>query len=50
MSCCHGSKISRGSEKTVVLQIWQKKMKKLMCMTFLYIIALRNKTVSHTFL
>ena len=28
----------------------EKKMKKIMCMTFLYIIALRNKTVSHTFL
>ena len=51
MSCCHGSKISGGSQEIVVLQIWQKKkMKKIMCMTFLYIIALRNKTVSHTFL
>ena len=50
MSCCHGSKISGGSEKTVVLQIWQKKMKQLMCMTFLCIIALRNKMVAHTFL
>ena len=50
MSCCHGSKISGGSQEIIVLQIWQKKMKKRMCVTFLYIIALRNKTVSHTFL
>ena len=25
MSCCHGSKISGGSQEIVVLQIWQKK-------------------------
>ena len=31
----------------MVLQIWQKKMKKLTCMTFLCLIALRNKTVAH---
>ena len=29
MSCCHGSKISGGSQEIVVLQIWQKKMKKI---------------------
>ena len=48
MSCCHGSKIS-GSRLTVVLQTCQKK-KKLTFMTFLYMIALRDKTVAHTFL
>ena len=50
MSCCHCSKNSGGPQETVVLQIWQKKWKKLTCMTFLCIIALRNKTVSHAFL
>ena len=49
ISRCHGSKIS-GSLQTVVLQIWQEKRKKLTCMTFLCMIALRNKTVAHTFL
>ena len=44
MSCCHGSKIS-GSQLTVVLQTCQKKD-----MTFLCMIALRDKTVVHTFL
>ena len=28
MSCCHGSKISGGSQEIVVLQIWQKKNEK----------------------
>ena len=44
------SKIS-GSQQTVVLQIWQeKKTKKLTCMSFLCMIALRNKIITHTFL
>ena len=47
ISPCHGSKIS-GSQQTVVLQIhvWQKKnekKKKLTCMTFLSMTALRTK-------
>ena len=29
MSCCHCSKNSGGPQETVVLQIWQKKMKKI---------------------
>ena len=46
----HGSKIS-GSQRTVVLQIWQKNKptEKMTCITFLCRIALRNKTVVHTF-
>ena len=48
MSCCHGSKIS-GSQLTVVLQTCQKK-KKLTFMTFLCMIALRDKTIAHIFL
>ena len=36
--------------KTVVLQIWQKKAKTLTCMAFLHLIALRNKMVAHAFL
>ena len=46
MSHCLGSKIS-GSQQTVLLQIWQNKETK--GMTFLCMIALRNKTVAHTF-
>ena len=46
MSHCHGSKIS-GSPESVVLQIWQEKIKG---MTFLWMVALRNKTVVHIFL
>ena len=49
MSRCHGSKFS-GSQQTVVVQIWQKRMKKLTSTTFLFMIAVRNKTVAHTFL
>ena len=42
-SRCHGFQIS-GPQQTVVLQIWQKKKtKKLICMTFLCMIALGNK-------
>ena len=48
MSRCSGSKIS-GSQQTVALQIWQeKKTKKLTCINFM--ITLRNKTITHTFL
>ena len=47
-SCYHGSKIS-GYQQTVVLQIWQRKQKNV-CLTFLSVIALRNKTVVHVFL
>ena len=45
-SRCHGSKLS-GSQQTVVQQISQKKKneKKMTCIPFLRIIALRNKTV-----
>ena len=40
-----------GSQQIVVLQIRQKKLKKLTCMTlFLCMIALRNKTLAHAFL
>ena len=50
MSCCHGSKIS-GSQLTVVLQTCQKKEKiDIYFMTFLCVIALRDKTIAHTFL
>ena len=40
-----------GSQQIVVLQIRQKKLKKLTCMTlFLCMIALKNKTLAHAFL
>ena len=42
--------IVSASQQTVVLQIGQKIAKRLTCMTFLYMITLRNKTVAHTFL
>ena len=48
MSRCHGSKMS-GSQQTVVLQIWQKNVKKMICMTFLRMITPRNKTTAHSF-
>ena len=47
MSHCYGSKIS-GSQQAMILQIWQKKMKCLTCMTFLCMIELRNKVVART--
>ena len=36
--------------RTVVLQIWQKKTIKMTCMSFLCIITLRNKTAAHNYL
>ena len=48
---CHVAMVAKFLHiKTVILQIWQKKTKKLTCMTFLCMIARRNKTVAHTFL
>ena len=44
MPRCHGSKIS-GSQQAMILQIWQKKMKCLTCMTFLCMISLRSMAV-----
>ena len=44
-SRCHGSKIS-GSQQTVA----EGETKKSTCLTFMCMIALRNKTVAHTFL
>ena len=43
---------SSGAQRTVVLQIWQKKKPKKLTRTtlFLSMIALRNKTVAHAFL
>jgi len=49
MSPCHGSQIS-GSLKTMILQIWQKKKKKLPYRTFLSVIIIRNKTEAKNFL
>ena len=48
-SCCHGSKIS-GSQQTEVLHIWQKKKRKNDIYVYPVHYALRNKTVTHTFL
>ena len=45
-SRCHSSKIS-GSQRAVVLHIWQKKTKAIIFMTLLCMIALRNTTVAH---
>lgn len=49
MSPCHGSQIS-GSLKTIILQIWKKKKKKIPCRTFPSMIAIRNKTGASNFL
>ena len=48
-SCCHGSKIS-GSQQTEVLHIWQKKKRKNDIYDYPVHDALRNKTITHTFL
>ena len=37
-------------DKYANMQIWQKKKTKLTCLTFLCMIALRNKTVEDVFL
>ena len=52
-SRCYCSKIVFGSQQNMILQIQKKNRKqkmKMTCMTFLYTIALRNKTVVHTLL
>jgi len=49
MPRCHGSKIF-WILPNVVLQTWQIKPRKLICITFLCMIAFMNKTVAYTFL
>ena len=51
-SHCYCSKIIFESQQNKILQIREKNRKqkmKMTCMTFLYMTALRNKTVRHTF-
>ena len=50
MSRCHRSKISRSQRSRGPVNMAGKKHEKLTCMTLLCMIALRNKTVAHTFL
>lgn len=49
MSPCHGSQIS-GSLKSMILQIWKNKKKKIPCRTFPSMIAIRNKMGASNFL